>query len=123
MHYGIASEPTCMGGCKIPKFSGGDPPKCFCSFRRRSYKRSVPILCPSIDGVLATPLVRKSVALPLIRLYSALVDRSCLLAKWLREGVRVRARAGVRECTTFFLFLQHVVNILVFVGLVASGCS
>ena len=28
-------------------------------------------------------------AIPLIRLYSALVDRSCLLAKWFKETVNV----------------------------------
>ena len=39
-----------------------------------------------------------------------------------RVMVRVRVRAGARECTTFFFFLQNVVNIFVFVGLVASGC-
>ena len=32
------------------------PPKCFCALCRSSYKRSVPMLCPSIRDVLATPL-------------------------------------------------------------------
>ena len=37
------------------------------------------------------------------------------------EWVRVRVRAGARECTTFvFLVLQNAVNIFVFVGSVAS---
>ena len=50
----------------------------------------------------------------------------CLLAKWSREWVkdrvRVRVRAGARECNTslFSLVLQNVVSIFVFVGSVAS---
>ena len=45
-------------------------------------------------------------AIPLVRLYSALVDRSCLLVKWFRERVRVRVRvrAGARECITLYFF-------------------
>ena len=56
--------------------------------------------------------------------------QSCLLAKWLRERVKVRARvrAGKRECSySFFslsLFFSGLTkqnnNIFVFVGLVAS---
>ena len=45
------------------------------------------------------------------------------ILEWLREWVRVRVRAGARECNTPFLFslvLQNVVNIFVFVGSVAS---
>ena len=58
---------TDLGGCKIPKFSGGGgrrmplgPPISFCTSRGSSYKRScsVPMLCPSIGDVLATPLPR-----------------------------------------------------------------
>ena len=33
-------------------------PKCFCTLCRISYKRAVPMLCPSIGDVLATPLTR-----------------------------------------------------------------
>ena len=33
-----------------------DPPKSFCTLRGSSYKRSVPMVCPSIGDVLATPL-------------------------------------------------------------------
>ena len=42
-----------------------------------------------------------------IRLNSALVVCCGLLAKWLRIWVRIRVRAGARECTscTFFLVL------------------
>ena len=50
-----------------------------------------------------------------------LVFRSSLLAKWLRERVRVRVRPRARECITFFpLVLQYVGKIVVFVGLVPS---
>ena len=45
--------------------------------------------------------------------------RNSLLAKWLREWVRVRVRAGGKECTPFFFF-TNVVNIFVFIGSVAS---
>ena len=51
---------TDLAGCKIPKFFGGrmppDLPISFCTSRGSSYKRSVPMLCPSNDDVLATPL-------------------------------------------------------------------
>ena len=46
---------TDLGGCKIPKFSGvgvGGGGGCP---RGSSYKRSVPMLCPSNGDVLATP--------------------------------------------------------------------
>ena len=43
--YGLRTD---LGGCKIPKFSGGrmppDPPISFCTSRGSSYKRSVPML-------------------------------------------------------------------------------
>ena len=57
-----------------------------------------------------------------VNMYGVLVVRSSLLAKWLREWVRVRVRlgAGGRECTISFLALQNVVNIFVFIGSVAS---
>ena len=56
---GIAVEPI----WEAVKFWGAcpKPPKCFCTLRRSSYKRSVPMLHPSIDGVLATPLVSHAV--------------------------------------------------------------
>ena len=41
------------------------PPKCFYTLRRSLYKRSVPMLCPSIDGVLATPLSELSMGMRL----------------------------------------------------------
>ena len=53
---------TDLGGCKIPKFSGGMPPDpaiSFCTWRRSSYKRSVPMLCPSNGDVLARPLLSR----------------------------------------------------------------
>ena len=47
---------------------------------------------------------------------SVLVFQSSLLAKWLRERVRVRVRPRARECITFFpLVLQYVGKIVVFV--------
>lgn len=66
-----------------------------------------------------------SLMLLLVRLHSVLSVRSSLLAKWLKERVaaRVRVWAGARESTLFLpLVLQNVVDIFVFVGLVAS-CS
>ena len=42
------------------KFQGRmppDPPKSFCTSHGSSYKRCVPMLCPSIGDVLATPLL------------------------------------------------------------------
>ena len=37
-----------------------DPPICFFTSRGSSYKRSVPMLCPSNGDVLATPLCRNN---------------------------------------------------------------
>ena len=62
--YGLKTD---LGGCKIPKFSGGGggmPPYpltiSFCTSLGSSYKRSactsVPMLCPSNGDVLAMPL-------------------------------------------------------------------
>ena len=46
--YGLRTD---LGGCQIPKFSGGGcpqtPPISFCTLRGSSYKRSMPMLCPS----------------------------------------------------------------------------
>ena len=68
------------------------------------------------------------VVVPLVRLYRVLAVRSSLLTKWLRE--RVSVKAGARECTTFFfpffflffffLVLQNVMDVFVFIVLVAS---
>ena len=67
------------------------------------------------------------VVVPLVRLCRVLAVRSSLLAKRLRE--RVSVKAGARECTTFFslfffffffLVLQNVMDVFVFVVLVAS---
>ena len=56
--YGMATEPT-WEAFNSKLFWGmmpPDPPKSFCTLRRSSYKRSVPMMCPSIGDVLATPL-------------------------------------------------------------------
>ena len=51
----MASEPT----WEVVKFFGcPDPPISFCTSLRSSYKRSVPVLCPSNGDVLATPLTQ-----------------------------------------------------------------
>ena len=59
----MASEPT----WEAVKFGGGgggedapSPPISFCTSRGSSYKRSMPMLCPSNGDVLATPLVMPS---------------------------------------------------------------
>ena len=59
LRYGLRTD---LGGCKIPRIfwesmPHADPPKCFRTSRRTSYKRSVPMLCPSIGDILATPLL------------------------------------------------------------------
>ena len=55
--YGLRTD---MGGCKVPKFSGGrippDPPISFCTSRSEVRTNVVFMPCPSNGNVLATPL-------------------------------------------------------------------
>ena len=54
----MASEPT-WDGIKFLNFRGEDAPRSpisFCTSRGSSYKRGVPMLCPSNGDVLAKPL-------------------------------------------------------------------
>ena len=51
----------------------------------------------------------------MVRLWSEWLDRSCLLAKWLREKVWVRVRVRAGDALLWFLFfflLTNVVKIL-----------
>ena len=69
--YSMTSELT----LEAVKFSGEGfpqtPPKSFCTSHGSSYKRSVPMLCPSIGNVLATPLQLFCLHSTLVWLFSA----------------------------------------------------
>ena len=89
--YGIALELI----WEAVKFWGAcpKPPKCFCTLRRSSYKRSVPMLHPSIDGVLATPLVSHAVRILYrlsVRTFNLFtLARTCQLHPWLASATKM----------------------------------